>query len=186
MRALPNMAVLSPGDDEEAYQMTKLLAMEPGPVYLRLFRTDVEAISPPGYKFTSGDVVLVRPGVDLTIFATGLMVTTALHAATKLYQDGIDARVVNIHTIKPLCIADIVHHAGETGAVVTVEEHSIIGGLGSAIAEALGESRPLPMKRVGIPDTFCESAPTNAQFDRYGLTAAHVVDAAHSVLSRKA
>lgn len=175
MRSIPGMTVFNPSDDIEAKAAVKAAYELNGPVYLRFGRLAVPVINDtPDYKFVPGKGVVLREGKDITIFATGLCVHSALEAAEKLAADGINAKVVNIHTIKPLDRELVVQSAKETGKVVTVEEHSIIGGLGSAVAEALAEEAPPPLFRIGVRDTFGESGPAAELLEKYGLDGAGV------------
>lgn len=175
MRSIPGMTVFNPSDDIEAKAAVKAAYELNGPVYLRFGRLAVPVINDtPDYKFVPGKGVVLREGKDITIFATGLCVHSALEAAERLAADGINAKVVNIHTIKPLDRELVVQSAKETGKVVTVEEHSIIGGLGSAVAEALAEEAPTPLFRIGVRDTFGESGPAAELLEKYGLDGAGV------------
>ena len=164
------MVVASPSDDIEARAMVKAAYEHVGPVYMRFGRLAVPVINDrPDYKFELGKGIVLREGKDLTIVANGLCVAASLEAAEKLAADGIEAKVINIHTIKPLDEDLIVAAAKETGRVVTVEEHSIIGGLGGAVCECLSEKAPVPVKRIGINDVFGESGPAAALLEKYGL-----------------
>ena len=170
MRTIPGMVILNPADDIEAKACVKAAYEYNGPVYLRFGRLAVPVINDrPDYKFELGKGVVLREGKDLTIVATGLCVSSALEAAEKLAADGIDAKVINIHTIKPLDEELIVAAAKETGKVVTVEEHSVIGGLGSAVCDALAEKCPVPVKKIGVQDVFGESGPAAALLAKYKL-----------------
>lgn len=172
MRVIPGMVVASPSDDIEAKAMVAAAYEHQGPVYMRFGRLAVPVINDrPDYKFELGKGIVLREGKDLTIIANGLCVAPALEAAEKLAADGIDAKVINIHTIKPLDEALVVAAAKETGKVVTVEEHSIIGGLGGAVCECLAEKAPVPVKRIGIHDVFGESGPALELLHKYGLDA---------------
>ena len=172
LRAIPGMVVMSPSDDIEAKAMVKAAYEHVGPVYMRFGRLAVPVINDrPDYKFEMGKGIVLREGKDLTIVANGLCVAASLEAAEKLAADGIDAKVINIHTIKPLDEELIVAAAKETGKVVTVEEHSIIGGLGGAVCECLSEKAPVPVKLIGINDVFGESGPAVALLEKYGLDA---------------
>ena len=172
MRVIPGMVVASPSDDIEAKAMVAAAYEHQGPVYMRFGRLAVPVINDrPDYKFELGKGIVLREGKDLTIIANGLCVAPALEAAEKLAADGIDAKVVNIHTIKPLDEELVVAAAKETGKVVTVEEHSIIGGLGGAVCECLAEKAPVPVKRIGIHDVFGESGPAVELLHKYGLDA---------------
>ena len=170
MRTIPGMVILNPADDIEAKACVKAAYEYNGPVYLRFGRLAAPVINDrPDYKFELGKGVVRREGKDLTIVATGLCVSSALEAAEKLAADGIDAKVINIHTIKPLDEELIVAAAKETGKVVTVEEHSVIGGLGSAVCDALAEKCPVPVKKIGVQDVFGESGPAVALLAKYKL-----------------
>lgn len=170
MRTIPGMVILNPADDVEAKACVKAAYEYNGPVYLRFGRLAVPVINDrPDYKFELGKGVVLREGKDVTIVATGLCVSSALEAAEKLAADGIDAKIINIHTIKPLDEELIVAAAKETGKVVTVEEHSVIGGLGSAVCDALAEKCPVPVKKIGVHDVFGESGPAVALLAKYKL-----------------
>lgn len=170
MRTIPGMVVISPADDVEAKAAVKAAYEHQGPVYLRFGRLAVPVINDrPDYKFELGKGVVLREGKDLTIIATGLPVSNCLEAAEKLAADGIDAKVINIHTIKPLDEELVVAAAKETGKVVTVEEHSVIGGLGSAVCDVLAEKAPTKVLKIGINDTFGESGPAVELIKKYGL-----------------
>ena len=170
MRTIPGMVILNPADDAEAKACVKAAYEYNGPVYLRFGRLAVPVINDrPDYKFELGKGVVLREGKDVTIVATGLCVSSALEAAEKLAADGIDAKIINIHTIKPLDEELIVAAAKETGKVVTVEEHSVIGGLGSAVCDALAEKCPVPVKKIGVQDVFGESGPAAALLAKYKL-----------------
>ena len=170
MRTIPGMVILNPADDVEAKACVKAAYEYNGPVYLRFGRLAVPVINDrPDYKFELGKGVVLREGKDVTIVATGLCVSSALEAAEKLAADGIDAKIINIHTIKPLDEELIVAAAKETGKVVTVEEHSVIGGLGSAVCDALAEKCPVPVKKIGVQDVFVESGPAVALLAKYKL-----------------
>ena len=172
MRTIPGMVVINPSDDVEARAAVKAAYEHVGPVYMRVGRLAVPVINDrEDYKFELGKGVVLREGKDLTIVATGLPVSNCLEAAEKLAADGIDAKVINIHTIKPLDEDLVVAAAKETGKVVTVEEHSIIGGLGGAVCECLAEKAPVPVKRIGIHDVFGESGPALELLHKYGLDA---------------
>ena len=170
MRTIPGMTIISPSDDVEAKAAVRAAYEFEGPVYLRFGRLAVPVINDtPDYKFEIGKGVVLREGKDVAIIATGLCVNSALEAAEMLAKDGIDAKVINIHTIKPIDADLIVEAAKETGKVVTVEEHSIIGGLGGAVCEVLSEKTPVPVKRIGINDVFGESGPAVKLIEKYGL-----------------
>ena len=170
MRTIPGMVVINPSDDVEARAAVRAAYEHQGPVYMRFGRLAVPVINDnPDYKFELGKGVVLREGKDLTIIATGLPVNNCLEAAEKLAADGIDAKIINIHTIKPLDEELIVAAAKETGKVVTVEEHSVIGGLGSAVCDALAEKCPVPVKKIGVQDVFGESGPAVALLAKYKL-----------------
>jgi len=185
MRSLPNMTVLAPADAQETYQVIKAAAAYQGPVYIRMGRLAVPVLFDENYRFTIGKANKIREGKDITIVANGLMVAEALNAAEELSRQGIEAVVVNCASIKPLDQEMIVTMAKQTGAVVTAEEHSIIGGLGSAVAEVLSENYPVPLTRVGIKDTFGESGRPEELLVKYGLTSGEIIKAAKRVLSQK-
>lgn len=170
MRTIPGMVVINPSDDVEARAAVRAAVEYEGPVYLRFGRLAVPVINDkPEYKFEIGKGVVLREGKDLTIIASGLPVSASLEAAEKLAADGIDAKVINIHTIKPLDEELVIAAAKETGKVVTVEEHSVIGGLGSAVCDCLSEKAPTKVMKIGINDTFGESGPAVALLHKYGL-----------------
>ncbi|EOS36043.1 transketolase family protein [Lachnospiraceae bacterium] len=172
MRTIPGMVVINPSDDVEAKAAVKAAYEHQGPVYLRFGRLAVPVINDrPDYQFELGKGVVLREGRDLTIIATGLPVANCLEAAEKLAADGIEAKVINIHTIKPLDEELVVAAAKETGKVVTVEEHSVIGGLGSAVCDVLSEQAPTKVLKIGINDTFGESGPAVELVKKYGLDA---------------
>jgi len=184
MRVIPGMVVINPSDDIEAKAAVKAAYEHEGPVYLRFGRLAAPVINDHSdYKFEIGKGVTLRDGKDITLVATGLCVSGALEAAEKLAADGVDARVINIHTIKPLDEELIIKAAQETGKIVTIEEHSVIGGLGGAVAELLSEKCPTKMLRIGVEDTFGESGPAVQLLEKYGLDAAGIynkVKAFHS------
>ncbi|MDY6353000.1 MAG: transketolase family protein [Lachnospiraceae bacterium] len=170
MRVIPGMVVINPADDVEARAAVRAAYQYEGPVYLRFGRLAVPVINDrPDYHFEIGKGYVVAEGSDVTIFATGLEVDAAMTAREILARDGIDAEVVNIHTIKPIDKDLIVKEAEKTGRVVTVEEHSVIGGFGSAVCEVLSENSPLPVKRIGVYDTFGESGPAVELLHKYRL-----------------
>lgn len=186
MRALPNMRVVVPADAPEAVQALRALVEWYGPAYLRLGRGDSPVVYDEECDLAIGEANTLREGADATIIANGVMVSKALHAAELLIMDRIDVKVVDMHTIKPLDKDAIEKAAKETGAIVTAEEHSIIGGLGSAVAETLAESRPTPMSRVGIRDRFGESSRSYDDLMRkLGLTSEAIADAVREVISRR-
>ena len=185
MRSIPGMTVISPADGREAEQAVLRAAEYIGPVYIRLGRMAVEDVYDDSYVFEWGKGVLLRKGKDLAIIATGLMVQEALKAHDILKEEGIDARVINIHTIKPIDKEIIINAAKETRAIVTAEEHSIIGGLGSAVLEVLSDEYPVPLKRVGVLDTFGESGKPKDLLKKYKLTAEEIVKQAKEVFEIK-
>ena len=172
MRSIPGMVVICPSDDVEACAAVRAAAEYDGPVYLRLGRLAVPVFNDPeNYKFEWGKGVVMKEGTDVSIFATGLEVNEALGAAKLLEADGINAEVINIHTIKPIDKELVAASAKKTGKAVTVEEHSIIGGLGSAVCETLAETVPTPVLRIGVNDVYGESGPAKALIAKYGLDA---------------
>ena len=177
MRTIPGMVVICPADDVEARAAVKAAAEYVGPVYLRFGRLAVPVINDEAdYKFEIGKGITLKEGKDVTIVATGLEVNESLEAAKLLEADGISAEVINIHTIKPIDKDLIVASAKKTGKVVTVEEHSIIGGLGGAVAEVLSEEAPTKMLRIGMMDRFGESGPAKALIEKYGLDAKSIYE----------
>ena len=177
MRTIPGMTVINPADDVEAKAAVKAAIEHEGPVYLRFGRLAVPVINDPAsYQFEIGKGITMKEGKDVTIIATGLEVSESLEAAKMLEADGISAEVINIHTIKPLDEALVVASAKKTGKVVTVEEHSVIGGLGGAVAEVLAEQAPTKMLRIGVNDTFGESGPAKALIEKYGLDAKSIYE----------
>ncbi len=186
MRTIPGMVVINPSDAVEARAAVEAAILHNGPVYLRFGRLAVSVINDPAtYKFELGKGVTMRDGKDVTIVATGIMVDMANTAAAMLAEEGIDARVINIHTIKPLDKELILKAAAETGAIVTAEEHSIIGGLGAAVAETVCEKCPVPVVRVGVNDEFGRSGTVPALLEMYGLTPANIAAKAKLALELK-
>ncbi len=185
MRSLANMVVISPADAVETRLAVKAAIEHDGPVYLRLGRLAVPTLFDENYKFELGKGVTLAEGSDVTIVATGLMVQYALEAKDVLAKEGINARVINIHTIKPIDEEIIIKAAKETGALVTAEEHNIIGGLGSAVAEVLVENCPVPLKRVGIEDKFGKSGKPAKLLEMYGLTTQNIVNKAKEAIKMK-
>lgn len=185
MRSIPNMTVLCPADAYEAFAATKALAEYDGPAYMRMGRADFPVITDEGEPFVIGKARIMREGTDVTLIGCGQMTALCLKAADMLEADGISAEVLNISTIKPLDSAAVVASVSKTGCCVTAEEHSIIGGLGSAVAEALADSCPAPLERVGTMDTFGESGKPAELMAKYGLTAEHIADSARKSVSRK-
>ena len=188
MRTIPGMTIISPADATEAYAAVEAAIKFYGPVYLRFGRfavPDLTAELLPDYKFEIGKGVTYREGKDVTIVANGYMVHLALEAADMLKAEGIDAGVINVHTIKPLDTELIVEAAKRTGAIVTAEEHSIIGGLGGAVAEAVAENCPVPVLRVGVEDKFGRSGKVPELLEIYGLTAKNIADKARAAVAMK-
>jgi transketolase len=183
MRVLPNMVVIVPGDSVEAEKATLAIAADKRPCYLRLARVASPVFTTEKTPFEIGKAYVLEKGQDVTIIACGTMTHPALVAADKLFKEGIDAEVVHCPTIKPLDAVTILQSAGKTKAVITVEEGQIAGGLGGAVAELLGEELPTPMKRVGIRDRFGESGHPDELLEHLGLTAKHIVRAAHQLLT---
>jgi transketolase len=186
MRTIPGMTVVSPSDAVEARAAVEAAMQTYGPFYLRFGRAAVEVINDrPDYKFELGRAVTLREGKDATVIATGIMVSMALEAAKVLEAEGIDVRVINIHTIKPLDVDAVVKAAKETGAIVVAEEHNVIGGLGSAVAEVLVENCPVPMARVGVEDKFGKSGKVAPLLEEYGLTAKNIADKVRKLVNNK-
>lgn len=185
MRTIPGMVIINPADDVEARAAVLAMADYDGPAYLRFGRLAVPRINPLDYEFKLGKGVQLCDGKDVTIIATGLMVGEALAAKETLANEGISARVINMHTIKPLDKEIVAAAARETGAIVTAEEHNIIGGLGSAVAEAVCEVCPVPVMRVGVEDKFGASGPAVEMLKIYGLTADHIVEKAKEAVKAK-
>ena len=185
MRSIPNMVIINPADDVEAMAAVHAAVDHEGPVYMRFGRLAVPRINSEDYKFELGKGVLLKDGKDVTIVATGLMVNEALIAAETLKAEGIDARVINIHTIKPIDKDILVAAAKETGAIVTAEEHSVIGGLGSAVSEALAEEYPVPVVKLGVNDTFGKSGPALELLKIFGLDAENIVAKAKKAMELK-
>ncbi len=182
MTALPNMTVIVPADHREAMQATKAAANFEGPVYLRFGRCNTEDIFDDNYKFEIGKGVELREGNDVAIIATGMMVQKAIEASDKLKEEGINARVINISTIKPIDKELIIKAAKETKGIVTAEEHSIIGGLGATVSQVVASNHPTKMKFVGIKDTFGESGTPNELMEKYGLTSDEIIKAVKEII----
>ncbi len=187
MRAIPGMTVLCPCDANEMHEAVRALLAYDGPAYLRLGRLAVESVtdSLPGYRFELGKGVLLRDGGDVTVVAVGLMVQQALAAAELLAEEGIDVRVIDMHTIKPLDTEILIAAARETGCIVTTEEASIVGGLGSAVTEALAAVCPVPVVRHGVEDEFGRSGAAQKVLEAYGLTAAGIAEKVRAALAIK-
>lgn len=184
MRILPNMTVVVPADAEEAYEATKQAVDMPGPVYLRLGRAAVPVLEGKG-KFKIGKAPVLTGGNDITIIACGHMVYKAVAASARLKEKGIGARVINLHTPKPIDEKTLIKAAKETGAILTVEEHTVYGGMGSAVAEVIVESYPVPMKLMGIRGEFGVSGKPDELFEHFGLTEDEIVREAEALLARK-
>ena len=186
MRSVPNMVVINPADDIETEAAIKAVAEMEGPCYVRLGRMAVSRVNDEtNYNFVIGKGITLAEGNDVAIIATGIMVEAALEAKEELAKEGINARVINIHTIKPIDEELIIKAAKETGVIVTAEEHSIIGGLGSAVAEVVSEKCPVPVLRVGVKDTFGESGKPNELLEKYGLTSNDIVNKVKEVIKLK-
>jgi transketolase len=186
MRAMPEMTVIVPADALEAGKWVPVVAEYEGPVYLRLSRAATIPVHDESLQVEIGKGITLREGSDVTLVGTGSMVGRSLLAAEKLAKEGIEARVLEIHTIKPLDVDLVQQAAEETGAVVTAEEHSVIGGLGGAVAEALCEGRPVPLERVGVADTFtCTALEPESLMDACGLAVEDIVSATRRALARK-
>jgi transketolase len=184
MRAMPNMVVVAPADGVECRLATLALTDMPGPAYLRLTRDATPVIFGEDYKFVVGKAVTLREGTDVTIFGTGVQSVRALEACDLLAQEGISAHLVHVHTLKPIDVEGIVAAAKKTGRVLTTEDHNIIGGLGGAVAEVLGQHAPTPMRIHGLQDCYGESGPNDAILEKYGLTPKHVAQSAKALLGK--
>lgn len=185
MRSLPNMTVVVPSDSVAVAKLLPLVIEWEGPVYLRLCRNEVPVVLADSYQPAIGRGVTLRPGSDVTIIGCGVMVARCLQAAERLARSGIAARVVDMHTVKPLDIELLADCARATGAIVTAEEHSTLGGLGGAVAEALSGGTPVPLERIGLSDAFAETGPYEAILEKYGLGVEHIVAAAQRAIARK-
>ena len=185
MRSIPGMVIINPCDAVEARAAVEAAILHDGPVYLRFGRFAVPTLLDENYKFEIGKGVLMAEGTDVTIVANGLMVEQALIAKDMLAEEGISARVINMATIKPIDKDILVKAAKETGAIVTAEEHSVIGGLGSAVCEAIAETCPVPVTRVGVLDKFGKSGKVPPLLDEYGLTAKDIVEKAKAAIALK-
>lgn len=185
MRTIPGMVVLNPSDHYEMQAAVKAAIEYKGPVYIRLGRLAVESFNnSDDYKFEIGKGITLRNGKDITIIATGLMVSRALEAVKALEKDGIDARLINLHTIKPIDRDIIVKAAKETGKIITVEEHNVIGGLGDAVCSVLCEDYPAPVVKIGVNDQFGHSGPAEDLLEQYGLCASHIVEVTKKALKK--
>jgi transketolase len=176
MRAMPGMITISPADDIETDGVLRWAAAHDGPVYVRIVRDATQRLFDEDYRFEFNRAVVVREGSDVTLISTGAQTPRTVDAADLLAERGISAHVVHLPTLKPLDVEGIVAAAERTGRVMTVEEHTIIGGLGGAVSETLGEHRPTPLRRIGLEDTYTESAPNDVLLDLYGISAARVAD----------
>lgn len=186
MRSIPGMTIINPADDVEARAAVLAAAEYEGPVYMRFGRLAVPRIFDEDYKFEWGKAVVLNEGTDVTICATGLMVNEAIEARKLLAEEGISAEVINVHTIKPLDAETILKSAAKTGAIVTAEEHSVIGGLGSAVAEAVCENgKAVPVIKLGVNDVFGKSGPAVELLHIYGLDAQNIVEKAKKAVSMK-
>jgi transketolase len=183
MRGLPNMRVFVPADAPQTSDIIKLVAESDGPCYVRLPRGDT-ALLPDMYRTEIGKAITVREGTDITLIGCGTMVYETLKAADELIAEGVDARVVLVHTVKPIDKDAILKAARETKGIVTAEEHSYYGGLGSAVCEVVAEHHPTHVRRIGVRDTFGESGDERALMEKYGLTSRHIADAARDILKR--
>ncbi|MCI7691851.1 MAG: transketolase family protein [Oscillospiraceae bacterium] len=184
MRTIPGMTVINPADYIEAKAAVLAMAEHVGPAYLRFGRLAIPVYNSPDYKFEVGKGITLKDGKDITIIATGLMVAEAIEAGKALAEQGIDARVINIHTIKPIDREIIAKAARETGKIITVEEHSVIGGLGSAVGDVVLEEYPVPVVKIGIKDVFGHSGAAKDLLVEYGLTADNIVKTAKAMLGK--
>ena len=185
MRTIPGMVVLNPSDHYEMRAAVKASIEYYGPVYIRLGRLAVESFNnSDDYKFEIGKGITLRNGKDITIVATGLMVSRALEAVKTLAEQGIDARLINIHTIKPIDRELIIKAAKETGKIITVEEHNVIGGLGDAVCGVLSEEYPTPVIKIGVNDVFGHSGPAVDLLDEFGLNASHIIEVTKKALNK--
>ena len=185
MRSIPGMVIINPADDIEARAAVFAAAEHDGPVYMRFGRLAVPRVFDENYKFEIGKAVTLKEGTDVTIIATGLMVNEAIEAAKTLEAEGVSVELINMHTIKPLDKDAVIKAAKKTGCIVTAEEHNIIGGLGSAVAEAVAEECPVPVVRVGVNDEFGKSGPAVELLHLYGLDAENIVAKAKVAISKK-
>jgi transketolase len=184
-RAMPGVVTLAPADGNELRAAMRAMMEHDGPMYLRLTRDPSPVVFPDDHRFEIGRAVLLRDGSDIGLVSTGVQTIRTLEAADLLAADGIEAAVLHVPTLKPFDVDAVVGLAAKTGAVVTAEDHSVIGGLGGAVAETLAEHRPTRIRRVGIMDTFGESGPNDAILEQYGLTARHVAEAASHLLAER-
>jgi len=184
-RTMPGMVVVAPADDTEAREVLRWAAAYQGPCFVRLVRDATQRLFEDGHRFELGKVVPIREGADVTIFSTGSQTPRVVDATDLLAARGIDAHLVHVPTIKPLDVDAIVAAAGRTGRVITVEEHTIMGGLGGAVAETLSEHRPMRVDRIGLRDVYPESGPNDALLDIYGLSAVRVAEQVEAILRRR-
>jgi len=187
MRVMPHMTVVAPGDPVEVEMATRAIAETPGPCYLRLAKTGEPRIHPAGVDFELGKAIMVREGSDLTLISTGEMLYNTVKSAERLAEEGIQARVLSMHTLKPLDVAAVLRAAQETSIIVTVEEHSVIGGLGGAVAEVLAElsDSPFALKRIAMRESFCSEVGSQAYLrEANGLSIGGIVDSIHSLMAR--
>jgi transketolase len=185
MRSIPRMSVIVPSDSVSTKSIVKAIADIPGPFYVRLTRSSTPVIYEKGFEYTLGKANVISDGADVAVFACGLLVSEAIKAVASLRTKGFSATVVDLHTIKPIDIDVIVKMAGLCGCVVTAEEHNVLGGMGSAVAEVLAENLPVPVKRVGVRDTFGESGEPTELLKKYGLTSTDIENAAVSVMKMR-
>lgn len=185
MRVLPNMQVFVPADGIETEQMVKYMAKEQGPMYLRLGRSGQPVLFDDSYQFVPGKSAVLKDGNDVAIIACGLMVSKALEAVEILKEEGIDAAVINASSLKPFDAETVIQYANKCGAIVTAEEHSVIGGLGSAVTEVVCENAPCPVAMVGVKDRFGQSGKPDALLEEYGLTAKEIAAKAKEIMKRK-
>ena len=185
MRSMPNITVVVPSESGEVRKAVKVISETEGPIYLRLCRNEVPGFFDEDYEFTLGKANVLREGSDVTLVVTGVLLQRAMDAADVLARDGIQSRVLQVHTLKPIDKEAITKASEDTGALVTIEEHNVIGGLGSAVAEVLCSERPAHLERVGIPDMFAESGDYDQLLDKYGMSVQDIVDAAAEVVRRK-
>ncbi|MBI3859891.1 MAG: transketolase family protein [Thaumarchaeota archaeon] len=185
MRAIPRMRVVVPADSVSTKSTIIKIADIPGPFYVRLTRPTTQIVYEGGFEYEFGKAKVLMEGGDVAIFANGIMVPEAVKAAESLRSGGTSASVIDLHTVKPIDSETVTRFAEKCGCVVTAEEHNVLGGMGSAVAEVLGEKRPTPMKRVGVMDTFGESGDAPALLKKYGLTSSHVAEAAETVIKMR-
>jgi transketolase len=183
--ALPGFTVVVPADAIEAAEAVKAAAATTGPFYIRLSRPKTPVVYPESYRFATGKAVTMRQGKDATVIATGIMVAKALEASDALARQGVDCRVINMHTLRPLDEAAIIGAASETGAIVVAEEHLAQGGLGSRVAQVITTERPVPIEFVNLDDRYAVSGKAEQLLQRYGLTAEHIEESVKSVVKRK-